>query len=269
MKFITYRPLWVNVLAGIILVVGIILLFAASLKWITQHGKAMKVPSVTGKNFNDARNLLEDMGFDVVVQDSIYRDTAAPLAVIRQIPDADATVKVNRTVYLTINRALPPMVEMPNLIGYSYRNAEMILKHMGLKIGDTTFKPDFAKNSILQQSYDGSPILPGTKLQMGSSVSLVLGDGVGNISLIVPSLVGMTYDQARRLLQSNGLNVGAIVIDPTVADTANAYIYKQNPERFNEDGIKQKIRPGQLMDVWLSAEKPILDSANAPVELEF
>jgi eukaryotic-like serine/threonine-protein kinase len=59
------------------------------------------------------------------------------------------------------------------------------------------------------------------------------------------------------------------VIDPTVADTANAYIYKQNPERFNEDGIKQKIRPGQLMDVWLSAEKPMMDTTNAPVQLEF
>src|SRR6185295_8305123 len=127
-----------------------------------------------------AKSILEKSGFDIEIQDSIYIDALPPSVVVKQTPDGDEVVKSNRTVYLTINRAVPPMVEMPNLVGYSFRNAEMVLKNMGIRIGDTTFKPDFAKNSVLEQWYNGTTVTPGTKLRMGSSVSLVLGDGIGN-----------------------------------------------------------------------------------------
>lgn len=268
MKFITRQPLWANILVGILLIIILVSVFILSLRKITQHGESMKVPSVVGKNFTEAREMLETMGFEVVVQDSVYQNKLQPLAIIKQIPDADATVKVNRTVYLTINRAEPPLVEMPNLLGYSYRNAEMVLKNMGLNVGDTSFRPDFAKNSILEQQFNGAPIQPGTQLRMGSSISLVLGDGVGNIEMVVPSLIGMTYGDADRLLRANGLNLGAVVLDPGITDTLGAFIYKQNPEKFRDDGVKLKIRPGQLMDVWLSTEPPVVDSAANANQME-
>ena len=268
MKFITRQPLWANILVGILLIIILVSVFILSLRKITQHGESMKVPSVVGKNFTEAREMLETMGFEVVVQDSVYQNKLQPLAIIKQIPDADATVKVNRTVYLTINRAEPPLIEMPNLLGYSYRNAEMVLKNMGLNVGDTSFRPDFAKNSILEQQFNGAPIQPGTQLRMGSSISLVLGDGVGNIEMVVPSLIGMTYGDADRLLRANGLNLGAVVLDPGITDTLGAFIYKQNPEKFRDDGVKLKIRPGQLMDVWLSTEPPVVDSAANANQME-
>ena len=82
-------------------------------------------------------------------------------------------MKINRTVYLTINRAVPPEVEMPNLNGYSFRSAEMLLINAGLKVGDTSYKTDLSNNSVLEQRFNGSIIAPGTKLRMGSSISLV------------------------------------------------------------------------------------------------
>jgi beta-lactam-binding protein with PASTA domain len=179
------------------------------------------------------------------------------------VPDADAVVKVNRTVYLTINRSVPPLVEMPNLVGYSFRNAEMVLKNMGLRIGDTVYKPDFAKNAVLEQQYDHSKIAPGTKIRQGSSLTLVLGTGVGNTEFVVPNLVGLPFGQAKALLESNGLSVGAVVSDAGVTDTANAYIYRQNPARFGDDNRLQHIRPGQMIDVWLSLQKPVSDSTQA------
>ncbi|MDP9230080.1 MAG: PASTA domain-containing protein, partial [Bacteroidota bacterium] len=129
------------------------------------------------------------------------------------------------------------------------------------RIGDTSFKPDFAKNSVLEQLYNGATIPAGTKIKMGSSISLVLGDGVGKIEFVVPSIIGLTYQQAKMILETNGLSIGAIVADPLVKDTMNAYIYKQNPQRVDDEGKRLRIRPGQTMDVWLSVDKPIVDSA--------
>jgi beta-lactam-binding protein with PASTA domain len=226
----------------------------------------MLVPHVMGKSFDDAQKILQDAGFEVEVQDSIYSDTAKAWSVLKQFPDADEVVKVNRTVYLTINRAVPPLVEMPNLLGYSIRNAEMTLKNAGLKVGDTTFKPDFAKNAVLEQRFNGESISPGTKIRMGSKIDFVLGDGVGDKEFAVPIIVGMRFGQAQDLLTQFGISFGS-VIAPGVSDTLNAYIYQQYPERFNDEKKLQHIRSGQTMDVRLQVDKPVRDST-AVITLE-
>lgn len=259
-KSITSRPLWVNILAAIVLSLVIVLLFFLSLRWLTHHGVSRNVPSVTGKTFEEAKAFLEKQGFEVIIQDSVYVDTLPPSGVIRQVPDPDAVVKVNRTVYLTINRAVAPLVEMPNLVGYSFRNAEMVLKNMGLKVGDTLFKPDFARNSVLEQRYEGEEIKQGAKIRQGSAITLVLGNGVGQNEFAVPAIVGLTFGRARAMLNANGINIGSVVLDDGVIDTVNAFIYKQSPTRFNDDGKIAHIRSGQLMDVWLSLQKPVGDS---------
>jgi beta-lactam-binding protein with PASTA domain len=255
-KFITHRPLWVNIIVGLLLAIGIFLLFLLSLNLITHHGKASTVPSVTGKKYDEARKIIKKAGFDVEIQDSLYIDPLKPETVIKQIPDADEVVKSNRTVYLVISRAVPPIVEMPNLVGYSFRNAEMVLKNMDLNIGDTTFKPDFAKNAVLEQLYNGSPIVPGTKLRKGSVISLVLGDGVGEREFTVPIVTRMQFCDVKRRLEESGIVIGAIVADADVKDTCAAWIYRQNPERFDDEKKINKIRTGQTIDIWLQVSKP-------------
>jgi len=259
-KFITHRPLWLNILTGLLLAIAILFIFIFSLNWITHHNQSKSVPAVQGKSFEEATEILEKAGFEVVIQDSIYVDTAKPLKVMKQVPEPDELVKVNRTVYLTINRAVPPMVDMPSIVGYSFRSAEMTLKNSGLNVGDTIYRPDFAKNSVLEQRYNGEKIAPGTKIRMGSSISLVLGDGVGELQFVVPNLIGMTFSQARAVLAANGIGIASVVANDDVEDTASAYVYRQNPERYNHEGKLRHIRSGQLMDVWLQLDVPVRDT---------
>jgi eukaryotic-like serine/threonine-protein kinase len=267
LKFITHRPLWLNILVGILLAVGIFSVFVMSLNWLTHHNVSRTVPQVTGKSLEDAETILENAGFEVELQDSIYTDTARPNAVLKQFPEPDEVVKVNRKVFLTVNRAVPPMVEMPNLVGYSFRNAEMTLNNSGLRLGDTSFRPDFAKHAVLEQLYNGSVITPGTKIRMGSRISFVLGSGVGKTEFAVPDLIGMTFGEARAKLEANGIGFASIVVMPGVTDTVNAFIYQQSPERFTEDKKLRHIRPGQTMDVWLQVERPVKDSLEVPLPL--
>jgi beta-lactam-binding protein with PASTA domain len=256
-KYITSKPIWVNLLAAACLLLLLLLLFLASLNLLTRHGKNMRIPSVVGQSLEEAKKTLETQGFDVLIQDSVYYDTLGPLAVIRQVPEADNLVKVNRTVYLTINRAVPPFVDMPNLVSMSFRNASLVLARYGLKLKDTVFKPDFAKNSVLDQQLNGETIKPGTKIQQGSSITLVLGNGIGDIEFAVPDLFGLTYREARVALDADGLILGAVVTDNGVKDTTESYIYKQNPEQFDDEKKLNKIRAGQAVDIWLGTQKPI------------
>ena len=125
------------------------LLFFLSLSWFTNNGKYLQVPTVKGRNVDEAIKLLEARGFDVVIQDSVYFDTVKKYTVIKQLPDEGATVKANRTVFLTINRAVAPAIPMPKLEGLSLRFAVELLERNHLKLGDTIYRPDFMQGSIL------------------------------------------------------------------------------------------------------------------------
>lgn len=255
-KNITSRPLWVNIAIAVGGAIILVLIFLLSLDLITRHGKSLAVPSVTGKNINDVEKAVEGKGFDIVVQDSVYYDSLPPGMVLRQVPEADAVVKVNRTIYVTINRFIAPDVDMPNLLGSSFRNAELVLRNAGLRLGDTSYRFDFAKNSVLEQWYNGEAIKPGTKLRMGSVISLVLGSGLSEEQMNVPDLVGKTYEEARAMLDASGL-AGIVTVNPDVRDTAAAFVYRQSPMPTTEDGARIRIRQGQMVDVWLSVEPPV------------
>ena len=259
-QFITKRPLWINLLAGLVLMVVLLFILSIFLGPLTRHGKNKTVPNVMGKSFEEAKNILNNSGFEVEVQDSIYSDTIAKGSVLRQVPDGDGIVKISRTVYLTINRQVPPMVEMPNLKDFSFRNAELQLKNMGLRVGNTSYVHDFAKNTVQEQHYNGTPIAPGTKIQQGSSIDLVLSDGLGETEFSVPNLIGMTFGEAKSFLESNGLSFLSVMLEPGVTDSASAYINWQDPPRIGEDGKHIKIRTGQTMNVRLSFIRPAIDT---------
>lgn len=263
-KFITSKPLWANILAGIVLVALLIGLFFALLGYITGHNNYIKVPSVLSQNVDAAKQSLTNAGFGVEVIDSLYDASVGALAVIRQSPEPDATVKVGRTIYLTINRSAAPQVEMPNLVGFSIRSAEMYLQTVGLKMGEISYKSDIAKNTVLAQLFNGNDIKPGTKLPIGSMIGFVVANGVGEGEIEVPNLIGLTYEQAKAQLGLFSINIGSIVALDAFTDSTKAFVVKQSPEVFSEPtpGQKQnnKIRPGQVVDLYLSASPPPKDS---------
>ncbi len=245
----------------------LILAFFFMLDWITGHNKYEKVPSVIGQNIDAAKLNLIAKGFAVQVSDSVYDNTIGALSVVKQSPESDAQVKHGRTIFLTINRAVAPQVAMPNLVGFSIRSAEMYLTSMGLKLGDTYYRPDIARNAVIEQHYNDEIIKPGTKIPLGSTITLVLGSGEGSGDLFVPDLVGLTLSQARNELTTMGLNIASVVPMDAVKDTANAFIVKQNPEVFSQqptgEKVNNKIKAGQMIDVYISTTAPIKDTISS------
>ena len=119
------------------------------------------------------------------------------------------------------------------------------------------------RGSVLSQSYKGNKISSGTKIPWGSKVDLVVGSGLGNQMLKVPSLVGLTYAEAKDMLAQEGITMGALIVDPGVKDTLGAFVYMQNPPGLNQDKQPVYIQSGQFLDLWVSKEMKIIkDSTN-------
>jgi beta-lactam-binding protein with PASTA domain len=266
LNFFSKQPFWVNLLAALILVLLIGFLFLQSLSWFTNHGSYLKIPSVTGKKVDEAVKSLEGQGFDVVITDSLYNDSLPLNTVKKQLPDAGATVKVNRTVFLNVNPSMLPMVEVPKLEGLSLRFALDRLAKSHLKLGDTSYRPDFMKGSVLEQNYRGDKILPGAKLRWGSAIGLVIGGGLAEVRILVPKLVGLTLAEAKVELEAKGITLAAVLPIGPITDTLKAFVNRQNPDTKDEESKPNFIQAGQTMDVWISATPPEPDSLKIKFE---
>lgn len=230
-----------------LLCAGLYFIFFSSLGVLTHHGEELKIPNVTGKSLKAAYEVLEGYGFEVEV-DSSYDPVAKPYSVLAQVPAVNSIVKRGRTVFLTVNKATPPMTAMPKLLDLSYRSAVMIIKSSRLVLGDTVHKPDYAKGAVLDQLYKGQHINPGDMLPQGSTISLVIGEGFGNVEMDVPDVIGMSAAQGMDMLSANGLTPIPIY-DADVTDSASAIIYMQAPSPYNELNTPNRIMQGDVIDI--------------------
>ena len=226
------KPLWMNMLIGFGVAICLLIIFFFSLGWITGNGETEKVPAVIGLDVAAAEKNLIALGFDVELQDSIYVDTLARNAVLRQTPEADEVVKKGRTVYLTVNRVIAPQVDMPNLVGFSIKSAETYLKVLGLRLGSIQMVPDQNKNVVIDQLVNGQPIAPGSKIPSGTLIHFLVGDGGASGGMFMPDLVGLTYEQAKAQLISLGLNLGVVTVNGSIVDSASAFVFDQNPSAY-------------------------------------
>ncbi|MEY3619810.1 MAG: hypothetical protein RLZZ391_176 [Bacteroidota bacterium] len=266
MKFIDdilKKPLWMNVLIGFGVAFFLLIIFFFSLGWITGNGETEKVPSVVGLDVVAAEKNLTALGFDVELQDSIYVDTLARNAVLRQTPDADEVVKKGRTVYLTINRVIAPQVDMPNLVGFSIKSAETYLKVLGLRLGSIQMVPDQNKNVVIDQLVNGQPIAPGSKIPSGTLIHFLVGDGGASANMVMPDLVGLTYEQAKAQLLSMGLNLGVVSVNGSIGDSASAFVFDQSPSAYGSQldslgmPIKNGVSKGATINLVLDKVAPV------------
>lgn len=225
------RPLHKTFLFNLIVIFLICMalywIFFASLSSFTRHGQSIPVPKLVGLSLPNAEVLIKTNNLDVEV-DSTYEPDKKPLMVLAQQPDAGFGVKKGHTLFLTVNKILPPTIAMPALISLSYKSAIMRLEANKLVLEDTIMKPSMAQGAVLGQLFNGQPINPGTLIKQGSHITLVVGNGLGKTKMDVPNLIGMSYPEAVALLSGSNLNY-QVIFDGTITDTVSAVVYLQNP----------------------------------------
>ena len=159
------------------LLITVVLIIAATLflKVYTRHGEEVEMPDFIGQ---DSETLLENVAsndFIFVVTDRVYDKSKEEGVILKQNPQATELVKKGRKVYLTIASAEPPKVKMPELRDVSLRQAEIMLKAIGLELGGVIYKPSPFANAVLDQLHNGRAIGAGTEISSGEKITLVIG----------------------------------------------------------------------------------------------
>jgi len=230
-----------------VFIVGLIIIFQV-MKMYTHHGEAITVPDFKEASIDQVKALVDQKNLKFEIQDSTYVNGLPPGAVIDQSPKADSKVKEKRTIYLTVNASNPPPVKMVDLVDNSLRQAKLKLRTMGLEVGDVVYRPDIYRDVVLEQLHNGKAIKKETVILKGETIDLVVGDGLGNRTMKIPDLVGLSYSEALLAIQANALNVGKVVYNGDQSDIKTTIVYDQSPEV----GQDASLQMGEGIDIYLT-----------------
>lgn len=246
-----------NLIGAMVFLMLLALGTTIGLNLITRHGKTVTTPDFTNMSIAEAQAAAAEAKVGIKVTDSVFFKGLDAGVVYRQNPRPGSTVKVGRSIFLTINSIVPRKVVMPNLVGYSLSEAKAELHNRGLDIGRLRYVRDIATNHVLQQSLGGRNVAPGEMVVSGSGIDLTLGLSTEGSTSRVPRLIGMKYIRAVDALHDQCLNVGRVRCDAGIrnyADSTQAVVWKQDAE-----GASKPL--GTSVDIWLT-----LDMSKIPAQ---
>lgn len=184
-KFLFSKTFFIQLGLAIIATIAIAFIALQWLDYSTNQDQRIEVPDLSRMTLEKVDTKLESLDLRREILDSAnYNPDYPPYSVIDQAPKPGKYVKENRKIYLTINPSGYRKIAIPDdLIRKTRRQVEPALRALGFEIGTITYKPDVAKDAVLELRYKGEKIEPGTKLLKTSEIDLVLGDGSGSYDL--------------------------------------------------------------------------------------
>ncbi len=244
-------------MVGVVVLLGFMTFY-----WLTCYtrlGESVQVPDFTGMPLDEVRELAAARHFELVITDSVFIVGKEPGIVLEQNPAPLSRVKEGRTIYLTVTKSEPDMVQLPALTGsYDYNQYARKLKRLYLKprVRERVFDPKQESNTILYLFYNGEKITEedlkrGVKVPMGSEIEAVVTERGAN-TVEIPNVVCMTFEEAAFTLTSANLVLGRIEEDDTVFDRLTAWVVRQQPA----PSPGARIQMGERIDIWLSQERP-------------
>ena len=168
--------------------VALVLIAFIILQWLdysTNQDEHIEVPNLARLSLDKVDERLNELELRREILDSAnYNPDYPPYSVIDQVPLPGKAVKENRKIYLTLNPSGFRKVEIPeNLIRRTRRQVEPTLRSLGFEIGTISYKPDVAKDAVLELRHKGQKLEPGMKLMKTSKIDIVLGDGSGRYGM--------------------------------------------------------------------------------------
>lgn len=218
------------------LAVGAILLFVFGIGfflWLSffsgffQTTPEYTVPDLVWKTLSEVQGDSQITGVFTIEQGEVtYSDQYDEGVIVSQTPEAGSKLKGdNRTITVNISggKEYVTMIDVSNL---SYRDALIKLQELGLVVPT----PEYQTSSTITKGFVISYTpLEGTSMRPGEEVHLVVSLGPEVKSVTVPSFVGQSLDDARKLLGDLNLKEGSSVFEVTSDKPVGTVIYQSVP----------------------------------------
>ncbi len=196
---------------------------------------------LVGSSFDAVRKALLNAGFKVnPVQE--YSDDVADGIVISIDPEEGTVgLPTGTTIEVVVSKGPEViMVVVPKVVGEMRVNAEADLKMKGLKVTvEEAFDDEVVAGVVISQSPAN-----GKSVEMGSTVTIVVSKGADKVK--VPSLLGMTLDEAKEELEKVGLKLDSTYDEEFSATVKLGQVMQQSVE------VDTKVEKDSVIKVTLS-----------------
>ena len=226
------RPNWpiIGAVAAILVFVVALLYimfstaFSGSLGAQTQN---IRVPSVTGYLFSEAQANTELLnGFTLVQGETVESDQPAG-TILQQSPNANDFVSGdNMTITVTVSSGEAEEIKMPDLEGQPLSQALGTLDSLNLGLeydynSRTSYHDTIPKDSVIS-TYPTK----GTVLHEGQQIILEMSLGKEETPMVMPNLIGMDEETAKKTITDMGLVVGQVRPSPSDEQEAGKVWYQ-------------------------------------------
>ena len=183
-----------------------------------------------------------------------YNSNYAEGYVYKQSPVAGRTVREGQSVTLTVSLGTQ-YITVPDLTNYVQADAEQQLKNLGVSVLVTqAVEPSVASGAVIR-----TDPAAGSQVAAGSTVVVYISRPQVSTTTKVPSLVGMSADDARTLLVQNHLGLGSQTEQYSSQPVGT--VISQNPEA----GSTAKLN-GRVSIVVSAGPEPQQPEPEAPAE---
>jgi beta-lactam-binding protein with PASTA domain len=193
----------------------------------------IKVPSLLGLTWPVAVETLDKNDLQV---GSVQGQKANESIVTGQFPMAGEPATPRQLVNLTLSTP-QPMARVPSLLGLTWPAAVQILNDNDLQVGSVDGQRSNQSIVTGQSPMAGQPARPRQQISLTLSTP-------PSPTMRVPSVLGMTEQDATRILNQSGLQVG----DVEGPETSKSFVATQFP------GVGAVVAPGAAVNITLEAQ---------------
>lgn len=188
-----------------VLIAAVILLF---IFWTpfrdAESAKPFKLENLVNMSFSEASDLMGKSNVKLEKTDAVHHPEIGKNKIISTIPEAGAIIKDGTTVKVVVSLGKNE-VTVPDLRQLTLEEAKVKAKNEGLKLKVENEFSDKKMGTVIKQSPES-----GEKLQSGEMVVVTISLGKESSTIMMPSLIGRTSDEAIKMIKDSKLVIGLV-----------------------------------------------------------
>ncbi len=160
----------------------------------------VEVPYLLGMTLEEAETELEELGLKLLLIGEVNSLDFDEGLIVSQDPLDGMVVKEGKTIKVNISKGVEKNT-IPSLIGRTLNDATFLLENYGYVKGNISEEYHEMPEGVIIRQFPE----PGTQADPGTVVNMVISLGEENAEVIVPSLLGNSFEEAKEILAKVGL----------------------------------------------------------------
>lgn len=195
-----------------LIIIGILTLFYFGVNLIMllsiRRQEEVDVPDLTGLTMSEAYERLTALHLFAVKEGDQHNGSIPQGSIISQAPLAGSQVKAGRTIKVILSLG-SEKVNMPNVQGKPWREAEIMIRQVGLILAETVrlYSSGEVDTAVLQEPEAGAEV------EKGTPVTLVVSAGAISPNATMPNLLSRPYLQAEKYVKLMGLKIQRVTTE--------------------------------------------------------